>query len=264
MSYTLLAFGLFAFCQLLLWIIAQDNNIASYGEIMTITFIIALFMGLFFAGYRWARWVAVVLLGIFALFIGSATFEGFGVSFILISFLYGGVIFLLFKYQPESDPAQTAEPEPTLSEMTDSQTLKPLAENEFYVGEEIYHYPLLIKRYQSLFIDSMLILLVMVVVMVLMDESDARQIVMVSLWCVFAFGYEPLLTTYSATIGQRLMGIRVRNINNPKERINIVQAYVRIIVKWLLGWLSFLTINFNREHRAIHDIAGSSVVIKVR
>ncbi len=48
------------------------------------------------------------------------------------------------------------------------------------------------------------------------------------------------------------------------ERITILQSYIRFIVKGLLGWLSFVTIHFNGEHRAIHDFAGSSVMIRQR
>jgi hypothetical protein len=33
-------------------------------------------------------------------------------------------------------------------------------------------------------------------------------------------------------------------------------------VKGFLGWLSFITINFNDEHRAIHDFASDSVMIE--
>jgi hypothetical protein len=74
--------------------------------------------------------------------------------------------------------------------------------------------------------------------------------------------YEPVLTTFSATIGQRVMGIRVRNAKNPDKHINILQAYLRLIVKYLLGWLSFITIGFDERHRAIHDLAGESVVVR--
>lgn len=136
--------------------------------------------------------------------------------------------------------------------------------NEFSVGDEVYHFPLLLKRYQSFFIDTILLFFTMVVTMVILDDSPYRQMVMISMGAVFLLCYEPLLTVYSATIGQRIMGIRVRHMENPVLRINIVQAYIRVIVKWFFGWLSFVTINFNPSHRAIHDMAGNSVVIQLK
>jgi uncharacterized RDD family membrane protein YckC len=123
---------------------------------------------------------------------------------------------------------------------------------------------MLVKRYQSLLIDMVLLFAVMIVVMVLMGESESREVVMISLGVVFVLLYEPLLTVYSATLGQYMMGIRVRNSGNPEKKINIIQAYTRLVVKWLLGWMSFITINFNPAHRAIHDFAGTSVVIVVK
>ena len=80
----------------------------------------------------------------------------------------------------------------------------------------------------------------------------------------FTLVYEPMMTTYGATVGQYVIGIRVRNSRNPSKRMNIFQAYIRIIVKLMLGWLSFVTIHFNAQHRAIQDLAGSSVMIKVK
>ena len=59
------------------------------------------------------------------------------------------------------------------------------------------------------------------------------------------------------------MGIRVRHVGDPSKRINVFQSYIRFIVKGLLGWLSFITIHLNSEHRAIHDFAGSSVMISL-
>lgn len=152
---------------------------------------------------------------------------------------------------PESELAASPVPE-----------LPPVADG-FYADNVVYRYPLLLKRYQSLFIDFLLLFAVMIITMVLVGNSEIRQTVMVSMGALFLLVYEPLLTVYSATVGQRIMGIRVRDVNNPAERIGLVRAYIRLVVKWYLGWLSFLTINFNPQHRAIHDMASASVVIKI-
>lgn len=278
MKNALSTFGLFLFTQLFLLFIAQNDNIVMGSEIAVETLILMLFMGLFFAGMEWARWVATVLLGLLAVLLASITFEGYGIGFLSVAILYAAVIITLFRgKQPKSAVeadeavldgafigsarevergAESSSPRVHISQ-------REVAEG-FYVGEELYKYPLLVRRYQSVFIDCILLFGVMVVTMVVMGESETRQTVMITLGVLFVLVYEPLLTSYSATVGQHIMGIRVRDVRNPKERIHIAQAYVRLVVKWILGWLSFITINFNREHRAIHDFAGSSVVIRVK
>jgi uncharacterized RDD family membrane protein YckC len=262
---SMITFGLFAISQFALWLISAQDNMADGDEIMIFTVVVSLFLGLFFFGYTWTRWVATILLAVIGVFLVSATLEGFGFGFTIIAFLYGVVILTLFNHTPETKSAQSTEP------VTDESVLDasfiaptPTVEGEFYVDEVMYEYPLLVKRYQSLLIDFFLLFTIMVVTMVILGQSEARQTVVVSLGAIFVLIYEPVLTTYSATLGQRIMGIRVRDMKNPRERINILQAYIRLLVKWILGWLSFVTINFNREHRAIHDLAGSSVVIKVK
>ena len=139
----------------------------------------------------------------------------------------------------------------------------PQLEGGFYVGDRAFSYPTLLKRYQSLLIDFMLIFSLMIIAMAILNNSEFRQPVMITLGALFVFVYEPVLTVYSSTVGQRVMGIRVRSFADPERPINIFNAYARIVTKWMLGWLSFVTINFNLQHRAIHDMAGSSVVIKV-
>jgi len=57
------------------------------------------------------------------------------------------------------------------------------------------------------------------------------------------------------------MKIKVGKHDNPGEKIGLLNAYIRWFTKSLLGWLSFITINFNQEHRAIHDFASDSVVV---
>ena len=264
------AFSLFIVAQLLLWAASTRDNIASGEEILIATIVISAFVALFFAGYRWARWVAVVLLGLCGLLIASLTFEGFGFAFLSVTFLYAAVVVMLFRHSPvaRNEKANTNK-RPIVAEAdvidwpVAAETRSPVG-NTFQVGAEKYRYPLLVKRYQSVMIDFLLLFPVMIVTMVVMGESEARQTVMISMGVVFVLVYEPVLTTYAATLGQYIIGIRVREARNPEKPINIFQAYIRVLVKWLLGWLSFVTINFNSQHRAIHDMAGSSVVVKVK
>jgi uncharacterized RDD family membrane protein YckC len=75
--------------------------------------------------------------------------------------------------------------------------------------------------------------------------------------------YEPLFMTLGCTLGNYIKGIRVRKVEDPSKKINILQAILRYPIKFMLGWLSFLTIGSNPQRRAIHDLVAGSVMIKV-
>ncbi len=87
-----------------------------------------------------------------------------------------------------------------------------------------------------------------------------RMILFFAIWGL----YEPLSTSLGCTVGNFVKDIRVRRISDNSRRINLLQAYIRYILKFSLGWISFLTINGNTERRAIHDFAAASVMIKKR
>ena len=73
--------------------------------------------------------------------------------------------------------------------------------------------------------------------------------------------YEPLLTAYVCTVGQALMRIRVRTPDG-LNRIGVARAFSRMIVKYLLGMISFLTVPARKDRRAIHDLAADTIVIE--
>jgi uncharacterized RDD family membrane protein YckC len=121
--------------------------------------------------------------------------------------------------------------------------------------------PYLLQRYKAVFIDGFLIM-IMVITGLLFSEFmqiDTFWVFMVYV-CVF-LSYEPILTYHSATIGQRIIGVRIRNIRDTERRISLIQSYLRFFTKLLLGWLSFITISFNPDKRAIHDLVGSSIAV---
>ncbi|HEY7642664.1 MAG TPA: RDD family protein [Steroidobacteraceae bacterium] len=73
--------------------------------------------------------------------------------------------------------------------------------------------------------------------------------------------YEPVLTTYACTLGQAVMRIRVRT-QDRLRRVRLDQALGRMIVKYLLGIISLLTIPARADRRAIHDLAANTIVIE--
>ena len=125
-------------------------------------------------------------------------------------------------------------------------------------------YPTIIKRIQSMFIDLLFIVALMFASAKILDLFGGgpdwlKAVLFFSLWGI----YEPVCTAYACTIGNYMMKIRIRRLNNPTERINLFQAFFRYIFKSCLGWISFLTVHTNKERRAIHDIVAGSVMVEI-
>jgi uncharacterized RDD family membrane protein YckC len=77
------------------------------------------------------------------------------------------------------------------------------------------------------------------------------------------FVYEPLCTSLFCTVGQKITGIRVRShASFGDEKISLPKAYLRVISKVLLGFVSFFTIMFSKEKRALHDFIAGSIVLE--
>jgi uncharacterized RDD family membrane protein YckC len=124
-------------------------------------------------------------------------------------------------------------------------------------------YPSLSDRFQSTFIDMLFIVAMMFLSSSILERYQdvpdwVRLVLFVGLWGI----YEPLCTSLGATIGNSMKNIRVRRINNITKRVNFFQAFFRYLLKISLGWISFISIHFNPEKRAIHDLAVGSVMVR--
>jgi uncharacterized RDD family membrane protein YckC len=73
--------------------------------------------------------------------------------------------------------------------------------------------------------------------------------------------YEPLLISFGCTVGQFVTNIRVRNFNDTGKKLKLHLAILRTIIKATLGWVSLITITFNKNRLAIHDYISNSIVI---
>jgi uncharacterized RDD family membrane protein YckC len=125
-------------------------------------------------------------------------------------------------------------------------------------------YPSLLKRMQSSFIDLIFLVLMMLVFSMILDNfGGTPDWVRMLLFVLIFVAYEPLLTAIGFTIGNYLMGIRVRRESDPSKRIHLGQSLLRYPIKCTLGWLSFVTIHSNPQKRAIHDLVAGSVMIKI-
>jgi uncharacterized RDD family membrane protein YckC len=77
--------------------------------------------------------------------------------------------------------------------------------------------------------------------------------------------YEPLfISLFGGTIGHFANGLRVKRDGDISKNVSFPLAIVRYAVKMVLGIISLFTISSSMKSKAIHDIIGNSVVIKVK
>jgi uncharacterized RDD family membrane protein YckC len=126
------------------------------------------------------------------------------------------------------------------------------------------NYPELKDRIQSTFIDFIFLMVLLFVLASLLDKyENAPDWVRIAMFVGLFIVYEPLSMTFGCTLGNYIKGIRVRKFEDASKKINIFQALIRYPIKFLLGWVSFLTISSNPQRRAIHDLFSGSVMIKL-
>jgi len=123
-------------------------------------------------------------------------------------------------------------------------------------------YPTLKERYLSTFFD-VLVLIVFVVGLTVTLQGPGRVLMVsrVVLGLLVIANYEPVLTSKACTIGQAVVGIRVRSHRDRSHRVTLGRAYLRTLVKLFLGAYSFFAMGFNRERRALHDFASGTIVL---
>ena len=122
-------------------------------------------------------------------------------------------------------------------------------------------YPTITRRYLSTFIDLLFIIAAVILISYTLQSSgEFTDNLRIAIILFLFFVYEPLFTSLFCTVGQLITGIRVRR-RVSLSHISIAAAYLRTLIKVLLGLISFFTIPFAKERRAIHDFAVNSVVI---
>ena len=226
---------------------------------------------LLFLAYRklkWAIWPAGILMILQGLVCIIGAWEEEMFTLLFLSLFYIAFGFYIIKSRPRATAHSTivtdeANPEtPEATAPLEPAPQQPTHSQGFVVQEQQYIYPLLIKRYQAIFADTLILFAVLITIMMLTDGLEDGTDIRVTLSLFILLTYEPLLTVYGTTVGQKIAGIRVRKMENPAERISLFNAYLRIVTKFSFGIISFLTINTNPEHRAIHDFISGSVMIR--
>ena len=122
------------------------------------------------------------------------------------------------------------------------------------------NYPSVFRRYLATLLDFLIVWsgVYLLIQIPGLAESNLRIGIIVG---IFVLTYEPLLTTYLCTVGQWLFRYRVRTFNG-HDHISPGRAYGRLLIKYLLGVISILTIPSRPDRRAIHDFATGTIVIE--
>jgi len=122
--------------------------------------------------------------------------------------------------------------------------------------------PSIPRRYATTAVDALLVIGAFVIPTMILQE-EASRVPRIVLALVMLFLYEPICTGRFATLGQWVTGVRVRDFKTG-GKIGVTRAWGRIILKTLLGVISFLILPFFPGRRAIHDLASGSIVILAR
>lgn len=126
----------------------------------------------------------------------------------------------------------------------------------------VYELPSIKTRYISMLIDAICLVLLALGISTLFEKiGEVPGFVRGITFVLVIILYEPILVTLGCTIGQFFMNIRVRDFRNPEKKLVFYLVMVRFMIKIFMGWLSFITVTFNLNRRAIHDLASGSIMI---
>ncbi len=233
------------------------SNSDSFIGVLFKSLIIGLFFYLFYLGIKWAKWALSIILILYGvlLFFAAVAQKDLVFAIDCLFCLYTGIIIHLNKNI-------------NIFFTEKNEQLKPNNHNEVLPNEEeperIVHnevlYPSLLKRVQSTFIDGLITFFLIGVFTVVANFINIESITLKILAIILGLSYEPLLIKSYRTIGQRIVRIKVINIQNG-EKVNLFNAYKRFFFKTLLGWVSFLIMFNNDKRRAIHDYIAGTVVV---
>ena len=218
----------------------------SLGETFIKTLVVGWPLFFLFKGHRWSLWVLTFLLAL-----NAALYLYIAYELDLISLYAIGVFNVIF--------AVTIHFLKDIQFQEYKRTVATIALAEKY---EKINYPYLLTRYWALLIDGLILTSLFGLTMVLVQNTDYRPIAFF-VYLLIAIIYEPfMLAFYSATLGHKLFKIEVKSISDIERNITFFQGILRFFTKATLGWVSFITISFNSEKRAIHDFVGASIVIE--
>ena len=120
------------------------------------------------------------------------------------------------------------------------------------------------SRVKAVIIDSVILILVMYCTSIVLDNLEnvkaSTRAILAILYLVL---YEPIMVTcFGFTLGHYYCDIHVKKATDLKSNVSFPVAFIRFIIKFLLGWLSLITVTSSTKKQAIHDTVVDAVVLK--
>jgi len=119
------------------------------------------------------------------------------------------------------------------------------------------------RRLRALLFDVILYAILFYVGAIAIDLMKPSDGVRRTLWLAIGLAilfYEPILVSaLGGTVGHRLTNLRVVD-DRTAGNLKFPKAVLRVIVKDLLGWFSFLSMTLTRRNQALHDVVTHSTV----
>ena len=119
------------------------------------------------------------------------------------------------------------------------------------------------NRIKAAVVDGILLMIMMYsVTEILKYFSDVPSSLRMCLFLLLFVLYEPLMVSILGfTAGHYYFDIKVKREDNQNKNILFPLALLRFILKFLLGWISLLSISSTDKKQAIHDKVVNSVVL---
>ncbi len=122
-------------------------------------------------------------------------------------------------------------------------------------------YPRLLRRVRAFLVDSVVFIILLYAWMVALPAFGELPFLKIAVLPAAILILEPGLVAFTGgTLGHHLLGLRIRDASQD-QHIGFGRAIARAIIRFLLGWLSFVFVLVTRKHQALHDYFTSTVVV---
>lgn len=122
-------------------------------------------------------------------------------------------------------------------------------------------YPRLMRRVEAVLLDALVFVFVFLVGMNLLAPLAVHGGIKAGVIALLILVLEPgLVSRTGSSIGHHLRGLRVQDAGSGAN-IGFPRAFLRFVVKNLLGWCSVVFMLVTRRYQALHDLAVRSVVV---
>ena len=126
---------------------------------------------------------------------------------------------------------------------------------------DTHAYARFMRRAQGVFIDAIVFMVIIAAALIAAVSFGSDNvgrilgITVVASWLL----YEPVLVSMTGgTIGHHVYNMRV--VDDRGGNVSFIKAVVRMIIKSVLGWYSFIAMAATSRHQAVHDLVTKSTV----